>query len=70
VRAANVKIIISREAQKQIFIQELLNKGITETKDGTKIEDLDYYALRQALVLAKIKDGTDRNIESSENKWF
>jgi hypothetical protein len=69
-RAAYAKIIISSETQKQVFIQELLNKGITESKDGTRIEDLDYYGLRQTLVLAKIKDGTDRNIESSENKWF
>lgn len=69
-RAANVKSIISRETQRQIFIQELLNKGITETKDGTSVRDLDYYAARSELSLSRIKDGTDANIESAESKWF
>jgi hypothetical protein len=69
-KAAKATVILSRESIRQSYIQELLQKGITETKEGTRVEDLDYYAARHELVMAKLKDGTDTNIESPESKWF
>jgi hypothetical protein len=66
-RAAKAITMISRESQKQIFIQELLDKGITETKDGTRIESLDYYSLRHELVIAKFRE---IDVESQSNKYF
>lgn len=58
---------ISRDAQKQIFIQELLSKGITATQDGTTIQDLDYYALRSEVMMARFREIDACN---SENRWF
>jgi hypothetical protein len=55
-RAANVKVLLSRDSLKQVFISELLQKGITDTKDGTRVEDLDYYSAKAALALAKIQE--------------
>ncbi|WP_248892255.1 hypothetical protein [Bacillus methanolicus] len=46
---------ITQEAKRQILISRLLEKGITETKDGTSIYDLDYYSLRHELVMADLK---------------
>jgi phage terminase Nu1 subunit (DNA packaging protein) len=66
-RAANAKSIISKEALKKIFIQELQQKGITESKDGTRIDELDYYALRHEVFLVRSRE---TNIENGENKWF
>jgi hypothetical protein len=67
VRAANVKNIISKEALKQIFIQELQQKGITVSMDGTRIDELDYYAMRHEVFLLRSRE---INIESPESKWF
>jgi hypothetical protein len=53
--------------QKKSMINDLVEKGITETKDGKSIYELDYYELRHELVLVEIRK-TD--IESPENKWF
>jgi hypothetical protein len=49
------KVKLTKEAKRQIFISRLLEKGITITKDGTSIYDLDYYALRHELVMADLK---------------
>lgn len=49
------KVIVTQEAKRQVFISRLLEKGITTTKDGTSIYDLDYYALRHELVMADLK---------------
>jgi hypothetical protein len=67
VRSANAKRMISKEALKNIFIQELQQKGVTESKDGTKIDELDYYALRHEVFLARSREA---NVESPEMKWF
>jgi hypothetical protein len=61
------KVMVTKEAKRQIFISRLLEKGITTTKDGTSIYDLDYYSLRHELVMA---DFRDKDIESPENRWF
>lgn len=57
------KVKRTQEAQRQIFIKELLILGITEFQNQS-LEELDYYTLRNALSVARIK------IESDENKWF
>lgn len=60
-------IKISQETKSQGMISELLTLGVTETKRGTSIYDLNYYDLRQELAIAKFRS---RNVESSENGWF
>jgi phage terminase Nu1 subunit (DNA packaging protein) len=67
VRAANATTKISKEALRNIFIQELQQKGVTESRNGTKIDDLDYYALRHEVFLVRSRE---TNIENGENKWF
>ncbi|EIJ79152.1 hypothetical protein PB1_16384 [Bacillus methanolicus PB1] len=57
------KVMVTKEAKRQIFISCLLEKGITATKDGTSIYDLDYYDLRLELVKVDFR-------ESPENRWF
>jgi hypothetical protein len=49
------KVKLTKEAKRQIFISRLLERGITESKDGTSIFDLDYYSLRHELVMADLK---------------
>ncbi|PLR93212.1 hypothetical protein [Bacillus sp. T33-2] len=58
---------VSKEMTKQMFISKLLEKGITHDKHGTSIHDMDYYSLRQELVMA---DFRDRDVDSPDNKWF
>ncbi|MGM0864526.1 MAG: hypothetical protein ACQEWF_07625 [Bacillota bacterium] len=60
-------IKISQETKSQGMISELLTLGVTVTKSGTSIYDLNYYDLRQELAIAKFRN---RNVESSENGWF
>ncbi|UXH44442.1 hypothetical protein N5C46_22965 [Rossellomorea vietnamensis] len=60
-------IKISQETKSQGMISELLTLGVTETKRGKSIYDLNYYDLRQELAIAKFRN---RNVESSENGWF
>lgn len=61
------KVKVTQEMKKQFFISRLLERGITETKDGTSIYALDYYALRHEAV---ISDYRNKHIENSENAWF
>jgi hypothetical protein len=49
------KVKLTQEAKRQILITRLLEKGITSTKDGTSIYDLDYYSLRHELAMADLK---------------
>ncbi|MGF3103671.1 hypothetical protein [Rossellomorea sp. DUT-2] len=60
-------IKFSQETKSQGMISELLTLGVTETKSGTSIYNLNYYDLRQELAIAKFRN---RNVESSENGWF
>jgi hypothetical protein len=49
------------------IIERLLEKGITKTKDGISIYDLDYRDLKLELSKA---DFREINAESDSNKWF
>ncbi|MCM3763462.1 hypothetical protein [Neobacillus niacini] len=55
------------ELKRNHIIERLLEKGITETKDGISIYDMDYKALRLELSKA---DFRDINAESDSNSWF
>lgn len=57
------KVMLSNESKKQGFIQELHTLGITEFQ-RQRLEDLDYYTLRSALSIARIR------IDSDANKWY
>jgi hypothetical protein len=56
-----------QDAKRKIYLSRLLEKGISQTKDGVSIHDLDYYSLRRELVLSSYRE---TNIDSPENKWF
>lgn len=57
------KVMVSQESKRQIFIKELREKGINEYQNQS-IDNLDYYTLRSALSVARIR------VESDENRWF
>lgn len=57
------KVMMSQESKKQGFIQELHTLGITEFQ-GQSLDELDYYTLRHALSIARIR------IDSDANKWY
>jgi len=67
VRAAKAKEMLSRETLRQMYIQDLLTMGITETKDGKKVSNLTYREAKSQLSIAKI---LETDIENPENKWF
>jgi hypothetical protein len=56
---------LSQDAEKQSMISDLLALGITESKEGINIHDLNYYEVRHELVLAEIRK---RDKENPENK--
>lgn len=60
-------VMLNQDTKKQMYIARLLERGITETKDGTSIHDLDYYSLRQELA---VSDYRVKNIDSPENGWY
>jgi hypothetical protein len=64
---ANGVVKVTREAQRKIYIQELQDRGITTSKDGVKIEDLDYRSLLSELTLIKFKE---IDVVNAESKWF
>lgn len=66
-RAANAITNISKETLKNIFIIELQEKGVTESVNGTRIEDLDFYQLRHEVFRVRCRE---TRIESPEMKWF
>lgn len=45
---------VSQELKRQHMIQQLLAMGITED-DDQPIQELDYYSVRNLLVMAKIR---------------
>ncbi|MEC1714721.1 hypothetical protein [Schinkia azotoformans] len=57
------KVKLGKEAKRQIMIKDLYALGITEYENHS-LEDLDYYTLRNALSVARIR------IDSDSNKWF
>lgn len=57
------KVMVSQETRRQIFIKELREMGINEYQNQS-IDNLDYYTLRSALSVARIR------VESDENRWF
>lgn len=61
---------MSNDSMKQAMVQQLLDKGVTESKDGTSVHDLDFYELRHELVMFDIRNGTDVDVNSSANEWF
>jgi hypothetical protein len=64
---ANGVVKKTREAQRKIYIQELQDRGITTSKDGVKIEKLDYRSLLSELTLIKFKE---IDVVNAESKWF
>jgi hypothetical protein len=55
------------EVKRQHIIQELLDKGISKSKTGKSIYDMDYEELKYELVLAAFRD---IDSEKDANKWF
>ncbi|WP_366160611.1 hypothetical protein ABXS71_16960 [Bacillus infantis] len=51
------KVKLSQESLKQGMIQELYALGVTESRDGRNIDELDYYALRHELAINQLMRG-------------
>lgn len=51
----------------KIILDSLLGKGVTHTNDGTPLQELDYWQLREIAVLSSIKEV---DVEHSSNEWF
>lgn len=59
--------LMSIEVKRQHIIKELLEKGVSESKQGKSIYDMDYEELKSELVLQAFRE-IDRECDS--NKWF
>ena len=58
---------VAMEAKRRYIIQELLEKGFTQNKQGKSVHDMDYEELKYELVLQAFKD---IDAENDQNKWF
>ncbi|MDF2789242.1 MAG: hypothetical protein K0S80_2340 [Neobacillus sp.] len=57
---------LTKDIQRQIFIQDLLAKGITEV-NGSKLNDAAYADLKHELTMVHFRD---IDVSSPENKFF
>lgn len=58
---------IQQNMKRNFVLDQLKEKGITHSQNGTSIDDLTYEDLKYELVLSSFKE---IDSESSENKWF
>lgn len=58
---------IANEMKRNFILEKLLEKGITESQQGTSVYLLDYQSLKNELALSNYRE---IDVESSENKWF
>lgn len=52
---------------RQNYIQDLLEMGFTENKQGVSVHDMDDEELRHELALATFRK---KEMENDQNKWF
>ncbi len=55
------------EAKRKFFIDQLLEKGWTHTRDGIPVHELPYDELRAEVTLMSFRD---IDTESAESAWF
>lgn len=55
------------EAKRKFFIDQLLEKGWTHTRDGIRVHDLPYDELRAEVTLMSFRE---IDTESAESAWF
>ncbi|WP_313430867.1 hypothetical protein [Siminovitchia terrae] len=55
------------EAKRKFFIDQLLEKGWTHTRDGIPVHDLPYDELRAEVTLMSFRE---IDTESVESAWF
>jgi hypothetical protein len=58
---------LSQDAQAQVMVSDLLAMGITSSKEGKSIYEMNYYDLRQELSVARYRN---REVGSPENRWL
>jgi hypothetical protein len=56
---------LSQDAQAQVMVSDLLTMGITSSKEGKSIYEMNYYDLRQELSVATFRI---RDVGSPENR--
>lgn len=52
---------------KNIIIENLQEKGVTHSNDGTPLQELGYRQLKEFAALVSVRDV---DVEHSSNKWF
>jgi len=52
---------------KNILVDDLLEKGITHSRDGIPVQDLNLRQLKEVAALASFRE---IDVENSNNVWF
>ena len=58
---------MQQNMKRNFVLDQLKERGITHSQNGTSIDELTYDELKYELVLSSFKE---IDSESSENKWF
>ena len=58
---------MQQNMKRNFVLDQLKERGITHSQNGTSIDELNYEDLKYELVLLSFKE---IDSESSENKWF
>lgn len=53
-------VSLTKETKRHVFLQELKNKGILQSRDGKALDDLSYYELRNELAMHEILGGESK----------
>ncbi|WP_453992151.1 hypothetical protein [Bacillus nitroreducens] len=59
--------MVSKQAMRDYYLDELNRLGVTETKDGVPISKCDIDELHYELVLASFREV---DVAKAENAWF
>ena len=64
--------MIKEAMKRNMMIDRLHQEGITHTKEGESIYNIDYDDLKRELALSKIREEEAKqiDIDSPENEWF
>ena len=61
------KSVMKEQMKRNFVLEKLKEQGITHTKDGTSIEELNYDSLKYELVLSAFRE---IDADKDDNNWF
>jgi hypothetical protein len=67
VKYSNVKGILHQERMHKIFIDRLIELGVTRSQLGTSIRDLDYDEAKYEYTMAAFRE---IDAETDSNRWY